>query len=50
MSGWVKSGGLALDLPLPVCPDQRTSSDQAASSGSCQEHTAAFGLKLYLFD
>src|ERR1700738_2700963 len=38
---WVKSYVLTLGLPLPLYPDQRTSSDRFGWSGSCQQRTYA---------
>jgi hypothetical protein len=38
---WVKSVVLTVCQPLPVYPDQRTSTDLPGWSGSCQEETLA---------
>jgi hypothetical protein len=38
---WVIRVGLPLCLPLPVCPDERTSTDRPAWSVSCHEETHA---------
>src|ERR1700720_172053 len=36
---WVKNGPDGPETPLPLCPNQRTSSDRPGWSGSCQQRT-----------
>jgi hypothetical protein len=43
---WVKNGPDGPETPLPVDPDQRTSSDRRGWSGSCQYQKSQFDTSM----
>jgi hypothetical protein len=47
---WVKSTDLTLCRRLPVCPDQRTSSDWPGWSVSCQQRTSGSEQSIRSYD
>jgi hypothetical protein len=50
MSEWVNNGPDGPETPLPVFPEQRTSSDRPGMSVSCHEEIHAPQQKEPLFD
>jgi hypothetical protein len=46
---WVKRVTLTVGRPLPIYPDQRTSSDRPGMSGWCQERSCARETSDFIF-